>query len=59
MIMHFYFVDSRCNSITCPQGETCEGGICKCGIGPSCEGNDESPICNSASGQCVKGMIFV
>ena len=40
----------------CPQGENCtENWSCKCGNGPSCNGNDELTVCNPYAGQCVRG----
>ena len=41
-----------CENITCVEGEKCEGGVCKCGSGPTCGGNERVAYCDFKNSTC-------
>ena len=51
--MIFRISVNRCAGITCAvAGETCVGGICKCGTAASCENQATGAICDSDNNVC-------
>ena len=58
-------LDTRCGTVTCPVGEVCIEGLCRCGDGPtmggkdgpSCAGKLDTHICNPTSGKCVESTF--
>ena len=47
-----------CASVICSiPGETCQGGICKCGTSESCHGNPTASTCDAAKNRCICGSI--
>ena len=48
----------ECDFIKCKVvGETCQGGICRCGTNPSCEKNSQAPTCDPSINRCICGSI--
>ena len=42
-----------CADVTCVvTGETCEGGICKCGTADTCENQATGEICDATNNRC-------